>query len=95
MTDKKSGGRAYDLRAVVAAHRAACEKRGSWRRLGDMEYDAIAGTVLRQQREGAVDAVKQIRAYADSLLAGTDGRDPGHRIVADLLEILVHTAGAQ
>jgi hypothetical protein len=38
--------RAYDLEAIVAAHRAA-KAGGYWVRLSDMEYDAIAGTVLR------------------------------------------------
>jgi hypothetical protein len=34
--------RAYDLAAVVAAHRAS-RRRGAWFRLSDAEYDAIAG----------------------------------------------------
>lgn len=37
--------RVYDLEAVVAAHRAA--SAGTWVRLSDAQYDAIAGTVLR------------------------------------------------
>jgi hypothetical protein len=75
MTDKKSDERAYDLRAVVAAHRAACEKRGSWRRLGDFEYDAIAGTVLRQQREGPVEARDEAVALLGDLyeMSGASG----------------------
>jgi hypothetical protein len=76
MTDKKSGGRAYDLRAVVAAHRAACERRGSWRRLGDFEYDAIAGTVLRHQLEGAVNRIEVLEKALD--LAASDLRSEGH-----------------
>jgi hypothetical protein len=38
--------RSYDLVAVISAHRAVCERRGSWRRLSDMEYDTIAAAVL-------------------------------------------------
>lgn len=63
-TDRK---RAYDLAAVVAAHRASCERRGSWRQLSDAEYDAIAGTVLREQRD-------RILAALDARLAHIQGR---------------------
>lgn len=41
-----SEGRAYDLVAVIEAHRAACAWR-PWQRLSDAEYDAIAGAALR------------------------------------------------
>jgi hypothetical protein len=55
--------RAYDLADIVAAHRAACSKRGTWVRLSDMEYDAIAGTVLRAANpRGAVSAASAARA---------------------------------
>ena len=45
----QSDGRVYDLDAVVKVHRASCDRRGSWRRLSDMEYDAIVGEALRSR----------------------------------------------
>lgn len=44
-----NANRVYDLEAVVEVHRAAVED--TWVRLSDMEYDAIAGAVLRSHRE--------------------------------------------
>jgi hypothetical protein len=51
--------RAYDLAAVVAAHRASAQ-RGAWVRLSDAAYDAIAGTVLRDQREALEEIVANL-----------------------------------
>jgi hypothetical protein len=51
--------RAYDLEAAVAAHRAS-RRRGAWFRLADAEYDAIAGTVLRDQREALEEIVANL-----------------------------------
>jgi hypothetical protein len=66
--------RAYDLAAVVAAHRAsavaanrASRRRGTWLRLSDAEYDAIAETVMREQR-------KRILALLDERAAAVQGR---------------------
>jgi hypothetical protein len=86
-----SDGRAYDLEAVVTAHRTACVSVPGkpWTKLADMEYDAIAGTVLRNAK-GAVGAdidPGQCRASAeDCERHGLVGAASLLRFVADVVE---------
>jgi len=51
------------------------------------------GDALRQQLRGAVEAVDAIRAFAESLSEGRDGRAVEWRIGHDLLAILDHPGG--
>jgi hypothetical protein len=88
--------RSYDLAAVVAAHRAATWKRGSWRRLSDMEYDAIAGTVLREQREEAVGEVRALLDVRESELGDAGAYGEGYRdALAHIRDDLAKRFGGQ